>query len=240
MSRCYRELGDNLMSSLNQLAANRLNATKSTGPSEANFPVTSQNAFKTGLYAKSLLVRGEKQEDLDTLTNEYYDRYQPQSPEEREYVDALIRDSWRLRRFDAVEAQLWEFRISNHKYRDDNSPLGQAFLGADQQFARLYRMIAATRRSFKESLHELERLQAARQENRVTQPPKELDPPPAPSPQSPVPTEIGFVPSTPTALLRPAAQQSARSREAAQTPASSPQSPVPGREAAIPPHGKMN
>jgi hypothetical protein len=195
------------MSTLNQAEANRLNAKKSTGPSEASFPVTSQNAFKTGLYAKSLLVRGEKQEDLDTLTNEYYGHYQPQSPEERDFVDALIRDSWRLRRFDSVEAQLWEFRISNHNYRDDNSPLGQAFLGADQQFARLYRMIAATRRSFKESLHELERLQAARQENRSTHPEKDVDPP-APSPESPVPApkapEIGFVPSTPTALLRPA------------------------------------
>ena len=41
-------------------------------------------------------------------------------------------------------------------------PLGEAFSGADQKFARLQRMVAATQRALKEAQLELERIRNAR------------------------------------------------------------------------------
>jgi hypothetical protein len=147
-----------------QLAANRLNSEKSAGPrTSEGQAVSSQNAFKTGMYAKALIIRGENPEDFEALTAEYYDRYEPQSPAERDYVDILIRDVWQLRRYANVEAQMWQYEMTRAVNFDGDSPLGQAFSAADQRFARLRRMIAAMERSFKEALRELERLQAGRE-----------------------------------------------------------------------------
>src|SRR5271165_786317 len=88
------------LSTLKQAAANRRNAMKSTGPrSVAGRAVASQNALKTGMHAKSLIIRGESAEDLETLTALYYLRYATVDLDELVYVDILIRDSWQLRPF---------------------------------------------------------------------------------------------------------------------------------------------
>src|SRR3974390_2558772 len=151
------------MASLRQLEANRNNAQHSTGPiTEAGKAESSNNSFKTGLYAKALIIRGEKQEDFDALTAEYYDRYEPEAPEERDWLDRVIRTARQLRRYDMVEAQLWEHEMS--KGTDENAPLGEAFSGADQKFARLQRMVAATPRALREAQQELDLLRAVRQE----------------------------------------------------------------------------
>ena len=51
-----------------QIEANRRNAQKSTGPvTLEGKAVCAMNAFKTGLYAASLIIPGEKLEDLEEL-----------------------------------------------------------------------------------------------------------------------------------------------------------------------------
>ena len=51
------------MPSERQLAANRLNAQKSTGPRTLEGKArASQNAFKTGVHAESQIIRGETAE----------------------------------------------------------------------------------------------------------------------------------------------------------------------------------
>src|SRR6478672_9616546 len=56
-----------------QIEANRRNAQKSTGPVTAEGKAAcAMNAFKTGLYAESLLIPGEKLEDLQELITAYY------------------------------------------------------------------------------------------------------------------------------------------------------------------------
>jgi hypothetical protein len=198
------------MSSLKQIDANRRNAQKSTGPASARgSESSSRNSFKTGLYAKSLLIRGENPEDFESLTREYYDRHQPQSPEERELIDALIRQAWQLRRWAAVEAQIWEedmIALERGGFLRPGIALGQVFIhnDKDQKFARLHRMVAATQRLFRETLRELERLKSDRAAAEEPIP----DPNEAPDPQN------GFVPSN--------------SREAA----TDPQSPAPSSESA--------
>ena len=51
------------MASLKQLEANRNNGRLSHGPTtEIGKAESAQNSFKTGLYAKALIIRGERQE----------------------------------------------------------------------------------------------------------------------------------------------------------------------------------
>ncbi|HEY7393088.1 MAG TPA: hypothetical protein VH640_31500 [Bryobacteraceae bacterium] len=171
-----------------QLESNRRNASKSCGPRSAEGKrISSQNNFKTGLYSQALVTRGEKLEDFETLRDEYYAHHSPQSPEERETLDTVIRLAWQLRRYAMVETHSWNLEIKRaelHAPADllEGNLYGSAFYGADQRFARLHRMQAATQRQFKEALHDLELLKAARPCQPIDEETTSIDP--------------GFVPST--------------------------------------------
>ncbi|HEY7387841.1 MAG TPA: hypothetical protein VH640_05000, partial [Bryobacteraceae bacterium] len=143
--------------------------------------------FKTGLYSQALVTRGEKLEDFENLRDEYYAHHNPQSPEERETLDTVIRLAWQLRRYAMVETHSWNLEIKRaelHAPADllEGNLYGSAFYGADQRFARLHRMQTATQRQFKEALHDLELLKAARPAQPIEEETASADP--------------GFVPST--------------------------------------------
>jgi hypothetical protein len=182
------------MATIKQIEANRLNAQKSTGPRSAEGKaVTSMNALKSGVDAQSHIIRGEHQEQLQTLTAEYLERFRPATPEERFYVDTLIRDDWQLRRLAKADAQIWEYQMDSAFTLNEDSPLGHAFSRGDRTFIRLQRRIDATERSYQRALRELERLQSTRQPPAPhLQPETSIDPQPAENlPSSP---SIGFVP----------------------------------------------
>ena len=142
------------MASQKQLLANRLNAQKSTGPRSVEGKArSSMNALKTGIDARSQTIPGEPISQLEELTDDYYERFCPTTPEQRMLVDTLIDCEWLLRRFRRVEGQMWEnpiFEITPAK----------AFRDASDHFARLQRRIDSTQRNYRNALHELERLQA--------------------------------------------------------------------------------
>src|ERR1017187_3581798 len=84
-------LQESEMSTLRQIEANRRNARKSPGPaSVTGKAVSSMNALKTGIHAKSLILPTEKLADLEELIEEYCRHHQPVSPEARLLVDDLI------------------------------------------------------------------------------------------------------------------------------------------------------
>ena len=101
--------------SLKQLAANRRNAQKSTGPKTPNGQAISKmNALKHGLLAQTVVVRGHK---LKESTNEfkklcqaYYADLAPVGPLEEMLVDQIIQAAWRLRR--ARTAETGEIALS--------------------------------------------------------------------------------------------------------------------------------
>ena len=97
-----------------QLAASRRNARKSTGPvTPAGKAASSQNAAKTGLYAKATVMKGEKADELQSLIDEYYNQHRPASPELRSIVDQLIQIEWDLRRISRASAQMGTTRSAN-------------------------------------------------------------------------------------------------------------------------------
>jgi len=174
------------MASKKQLAANRLNAQKSTGPSSIEGKArSSMNALKTGIDAKTQLIRGEILTTLQELTGEYHDRFRPSTPDQRMLVDTLIDCEWLLRRFRAIETQLWERVVDIY-----DITLGHIFAEHTDKFARLQRRIDSTQRHYHNALNQLRRLQA-----------EEAESTPEPEPVSPrdqtTKPQNGFVPPNP-------------------------------------------
>ena len=149
------------MATQKQIDANRRNAAKSTGPRSAEGKAASRmNALKSGVFAESEIIAGEDRAALEALTAEYIQRFHPTTPEERHFVDTVIRDDWRLRRLARAESQLWEYTMRHTPFFDKENPLGHVVTAADETFARLQRRINDVQRSYRDALRELERLQA--------------------------------------------------------------------------------
>src|SRR6266568_1040159 len=192
------------MATIAQIEANRLNAQKSAGPrSVVGKAVSCMNALKSGIDAKSQVIRGEKPADLQTLTGEYMERFHPATPEERHYVDTLVREDWQLRRLAKADAQIWEYEMETACQLQEDCPLGQAFGAGAETFTRLQRRIDAAQRSYGRALAELERLQASRETK-----PAAAAPVPEPAPQTIEPKignpQIGFVPPSAPRIATPA------------------------------------
>jgi hypothetical protein len=179
------------MSSLKQIEANRLNAQHSTGPRSLEGKVVVRfNALKSGIDAKSQVIRGEDPAALELLTAEYHDRFRPATPEERLLVDTLIHDEWLLRRFRRVDAELFECEMQDAWTPKHDCAAGQAFGRGANTFSRLQRRIDSTERSYHRTLLALQKIASD------APPPDPPSDPEALSNQPPAP-EIGFVPSTP-------------------------------------------
>ena len=136
-------------------------ATHSTGPRSAEGKARScMNALKSGIYSKSLVIPGENPAHLDALTDEYYQRYRPAHPEQRDLVDILVRSTLTLRRFAVAEAQVWTYRLDTSIKLSITPAMGHAFSACDRTLDRLQRFVNSTQRNYRNALHELERLQS--------------------------------------------------------------------------------
>jgi hypothetical protein len=130
--------------------------------------------------------------ELEALIAEYHRRFQPACPLERFLVDSVVTADWQLRRLRKVEAQLWEWKLEHVEERSGDSPLAQVYSEGSDVFARLYRRIDATERTYYRALKQLQRVQPAPQDSPEDTLPPELPPPaslsdPAPAPGYVVP-----------------------------------------------------
>ena len=204
------------MASPAQIAANRLNAQKSTGPRSDEGKAASRfNALKHAANAKSLVIPGEAEDALDDLSASYYEHFQPVGPVEALLVEKIVSADWTQRRMRRLETQVFNALIAQQDESEKN-PLGAAFLqdckGANA-LTQIFRRHEAAGREWFRATKELRQLQAQRiaiafQAARpirpaAPQPPMPLPEPvrtPAPQSQPPAPTvpppsraKIGFV-----------------------------------------------
>ena len=178
------------MSSQRQIEANRRNAQKSTGPtSVAGKAVSSMNALKSGIHAKSLVLPSEKLADLEQLIDEWYQRHNPTTPEARSLVDDLIYGEWLKRRLRAAETQIWAYDHQQNYRPDPKYPLGQTAASRGKAFAQLQWRIECNRRASRQALRDLQQLQAE-----AAAAPRSL----SPTPETTSP-QIGFVLPFPSA-----------------------------------------
>jgi hypothetical protein len=142
-----------------QIQANRRNAQHCTGPkSDKGKENSSKNSFKTGLDAKSEIIRYEKREDYDALTAEYHNRFRPATPEERALVDDLIKSEWHGRRYHAIDASVLDRAIQNVP----SGNLGIAYTNCAATLSRVERKINSAQRNFQRALKQLMDIQAKR------------------------------------------------------------------------------
>ena len=209
------------MASEKQIAANRLNSQKSTGPrSGAGKQAACMNALKSGIHAQSHVIRGEDPTALAQLAAEYNAEFHPTTPRQRDLVDTLVHNEWKIRRLRAIETDLWEhaFERNDQIYDkpDDRSHirvrkhyLRTAFDDLEDRLERLQRRLHAYERSTQRTLKQLQQLQqsttfeqigfvpsepgAAAPENRAQPSPEPLPDSLTPDPR-PLIAEIGFVP----------------------------------------------
>ena len=156
------------MATQSQLTANRLNAQHSTGPVTAEGKAaSSRNALKSGLFSEAAILPGESPDAFKDLQSDYTQRYHPTTPDERFYVDQMIRNEWLLRRFHRIEESMW---ISQTKSLDltDPAALGDFFVKAPPAFARLERRIRAAERAYQKAHDELVKLRKPTKESAVS------------------------------------------------------------------------
>jgi hypothetical protein len=105
------------MTSFRQIAANRANARKSTGPAtEEGKQRSRRNAIRHGLTAETVIGTLEDAEDYEAFEATIIADYDAQSAVERELVLRLASLLWRLRRAATMGSGLFEIQ-ANHLSR---------------------------------------------------------------------------------------------------------------------------
>jgi len=98
------------MTTQKQIAANRRNSRKSTGPStRAGKAASKLNAMKHGLLAEHVVVRGEDPAEFASFYESLVDEFLPQGPLEEQLVERVAVCGWRLRRVYRIEAGIFTY-----------------------------------------------------------------------------------------------------------------------------------
>ena len=143
-----------------QAAASRTNSQKSTGPrTTAGKSVSRFNAMKYGIFAVHQIMFDETPEDLEELTAEYREQYAPADATERELVETLVHNEWRLRRMRRIEAELWQSAhnlfIAKNIDVTSECTSGDAFATDSNTFERLQRVVNSCERAYHLALKDL-------------------------------------------------------------------------------------
>jgi hypothetical protein len=140
-----------------QIAANRANARKSTGPRSAEGKSASRfNALKHGIDAAAIVIPGEDPADYDSLAADYHRDFRPQSPSELFHVEAMLRADWQTRRLQRVEADLYRTVLAE----SPGASVAAALLSdspAAKLLARVQRQLTAFERAWYRANSELRR-----------------------------------------------------------------------------------
>ena len=205
-----------------QIAANQLNALKSTGPKTPEGRAAVRlNGVKHGLYAETLVLPGESESDFTSLLESYEAEHQPATPTEEALVQQLTMAMWRLRRLYHAEAALFAkerkyfAKLNSEKQLDGHTLTGMAINANQDTVSTFRRQEASLERTFYRAMHELQRLRAKRpaklasdphpavaetQEPEINATPTPDQPPttpnPAPEPASSPQSGIRLVPPT--------------------------------------------
>jgi hypothetical protein len=167
------------MSSDRQIEANRQNAQRSTGPRTADGKArVASNALKHGLTGKQVVLPGEDPAEFDSFRSDLIADLAPQGALEEILAEKIVTDTWRLRRVPVLEAALHRRGCQmgaeeGLNLTDSVITTGSLAMYAET-FTNLWRYEIALSRSSSRTLHELQRLQAARAGERVP-PPAAID-----------------------------------------------------------------
>ena len=216
------------MATRKQIAANRRNAKKSTGPKSPEGKARSaQNALRHGLLSRTPVLPDEDGAQYETLRVELYLELRPLTELEKLIVNRIAAVQWRLARIPGLEAELFERLRYDALGHDDG--LGTAWVRDAEPYggalARLSRYETALERSSARLLEELRRLQRdrRREEQQYLRPDAQAPQGPwwermdaawpgAPSGASPRPTDGGLQNALPPGWPGPTPEERAADR----------------------------
>jgi len=93
------------MATAKQIAANRRNAQKSTGPKTPRGKAAIRfNNLRHGTRSKSSVLPGESLAELDIIQHKLYRTCRPATPEHRYWIDRLAIATWKLGFWKRAEA----------------------------------------------------------------------------------------------------------------------------------------
>jgi hypothetical protein len=158
------------MPSPTQLAANRRNAAKSTGPKTAEGKAAaSRNALRHGLTARQIVCYGERESVYAAFHATMRENLAPADEVEEQLVERIILCSWRLRRIARAERGLID-RESGSVFLYHETRISRSFERIPREMATLSRYEAQLDRSIGRAYAMLERRQAARRGEHVPPP----------------------------------------------------------------------
>jgi len=159
------------MASEAQMAANRRNAGRSTGPrTEAGRAVASRNALRHGLTTEQVVLFDEQPEDLARFRAELRAALDPADEMEEQLAERIMLCAWRLRRAARLEAGLVNGEAEAMRRQDYKPSAGSAFTRAAFGLGLASRYEAALDRSLRRAYALLERRQARRRGEKVLAP----------------------------------------------------------------------
>jgi hypothetical protein len=155
-----------------QIAANRLNAQKSTGPKTPEGRATVRlKGVKHGLTAATLVLPGESESDFTALLDSYEAEHAPATPTEEALVLQLAMAMWLLRRLYHQEAgfQAYEMRfldkLNSEKKLDNHTLSGMAVNAGSDALSLFNRIEARLERTSHRALTERKRLRSQRRKD---------------------------------------------------------------------------
>lgn len=169
-----------------QLEANRMNALKSTGPrTPEGKALVALNPIRHGLLSKEVLLQDEDESALVDLGKRLRHDLAPVGELEILLVDRIIAAAWRLRRILRLETEMIDYELQEkeqHKLTYSSRKKGKDIptvtlweameygLKNRDVITKLQRYESHIERGMYKALHELQRLQAARQGEHVPPP----------------------------------------------------------------------
>ena len=162
-----------------QLAANRANAQKSTGPKDTS--KTKFNGVRHGLTATHTLLPWEHVDDLQSIIEAFEARFEPTDTFERLTVRQAAEAFWRMQRIARIEENLFE-TLATAEIQDsghDPSELHAghleaiSFIKGEQHIDRVRRYEAHLRRMYDKALKQVYEMASLRKPNAEPLPPAE-------------------------------------------------------------------
>ena len=155
------------MTSQKQIAANRRNAQKSTGPrSPEGKSIVAQNATTHGFTANTPIIPGEDPTAYGVFKSQLIKELNPQGPTEIMLVERIIDLSWRLKRSGRLHIDAYRvFSEDTQSTTDSNTDCGHIAVrdfAGDKVFERLLIHERRIENSLFKTITELQRIQFIR------------------------------------------------------------------------------
>jgi len=162
------------MSTAAQVAANRANAQKSTGPtSEEGKAKSSANRLSHGFASNATIMPGEDPEEFKALLDSLVEEHQPATDTEQILVEKMATNQW---------LSLRAFRLQGYAFVAQS--LKDEKFGIPKELSLLMRYHSTAERAFHRAHNELVKTQKERKKSEIGFVPQKAKQPPASQPKS--------------------------------------------------------